>query len=396
MCNLKRKNQLSVLLLLHYTILSTSEKREDMEMRHLLEAIKPEQLDQEQCWSAVLTRNVQADGTFVFAVRSTGIYCRPSCPARRPGRAQVVFFHLPEEAVTAGFRPCRRCHPDQALSAQAQTELIERICRYIESHLEMPLQLADLSQQFHLSPYHLQRTFKRLVGVSPRQYAESCRLEQFKARLQDGETVTSALYSAGYQSSSRVYDRAPTQLGMTPTAYQQGGKGTQIGYTIVESPLGYVLVAATERGIAAVRFGDTEQTLEADLTYEYPEARMARDDERLRAWVTLLLHSLQGQVSQPSVPFDVQATAFQWKVWETLRTIPLGQTRSYREIAQAIGQPAGARAVARACATNPIAVFVPCHRVVRENGELGGYRWGVERKRLLLALEHKHAQGQTE
>ena len=361
-------------------------------MRSQVEAIKPEQLDQEQCWNAVVARDAQADGTFVFAVRSTGIYCRPSCPARRPGRAQVVFFHRPEEALTAGFRPCLRCEPDQALSAHAQTELIEQICRYIEEHLEASLRLADLSQQFHLSSYHLQRTFKRIMGISPRQYVESCRLGLFKARLQDGEAVTSALYSAGYQSSSRVYDRAPTQLGMTPTTYQQRGKGARIGYTIVESPLGYVLVAATERGIAAVRLGDSEQLLEADLVHEYPEAQMIRDDERLCAWVTVLLQSLQGQIPQPSVPFDIQATAFQWKVWEQLRAIPLGQTRSYGEIARSIGQPAAARAVARACATNPVAIFIPCHRVVRENGELGGYRWGLERKRLLLDLEHKHSQ----
>lgn len=357
-------------------------------MRHSLEEVKQESLDDEQCWDAVLTRNAQVDGTFVFAVRSTGIYCRPSCPARRPHREQVVFFRLPQEASAAGFRACRRCHPEQAHLPEPQAELVERICRYIETHLDAPLHLSDLSQQFHLSPYHLQRTFKRIKSITPRQYVDSCRLEQFKARLHEGETVTGALYDAGYQSSSSLYQRTPAQLGMTPTAYRKGGKGMRIGYTVVLSHLGYVLVAATERGVAAVRFGDSEQALEADLAREYPKAELTRDDEQLRPWVTLLLHSLQGQPSPQPVPLDVQATTFQWKVWQALRAIPTGQTRSYHEIAEAIGQPTAARAVAQACATNPVAVFIPCHRVIRNNGQLGGYRWGIERKQQLLAHEH--------
>ena len=199
--------------------------------------------------------------------------------------------------------------------------------------------------------------------------------------------MTGALYDAGYQSSSSLYQRTPVQLGMTPTAYRQGGKGMQIGYTVVLSQLGYMLVAATERGVAAVRFGDSEQALEADLVREYPEAELTCDEERLHPWVTLLLHSLQGKPSPQAVSLDVQATAFHWKVWQALRAIPIGQTRSYHEIAQAIGQPTAARAVAHACASNPVAVFIPCHRVVRNNGQLGGYRWGVERKQQLLANE---------
>jgi len=360
-------------------------------MRYAVEEIKQEQLDEEQCWHAVLARDAQVDGTFVFAVRSTGVYCRPSCPARRPHRENVAFFRLAEEASAAGFRACRRCHPEQSHLKEPQAELIEQVCRYIETHLDAPLHLADLSQQFHLSPYHLQRTFKRIKGVTPRQFVESCRLGQFKARLHEGETVTGALYDAGYQSSSSVYARTPVQLGMTPTAYRKGGKGMRIGYTVIESPLGYVLVAATERGVAAVRFGDSEHALEDDLEREYPKADLRRDDEQLRPWATLLLHSLQGQPSQQAVPLDVQASTFQWKVWQALRTIPIGQTRSYHEIAQAIGQPTASRAVAQACASNPVAVFIPCHRVVRNNGQLGGYRWGVERKQQLLAREHAAA-----
>jgi AraC family transcriptional regulator of adaptative response/methylated-DNA-[protein]-cysteine methyltransferase len=345
-------------------------------------------LDEEQCWQDVMARNAEANGTFVMAVRSTGIYCRPSCPARHPRREQVVFFRLPEEALAAGFRPCKRCHPDQSDLLEPQAEVIEQVCRYIEAHLDAPLHLSDLGQQFYLSPYHLQRTFKRIKGVTPRQYAESCRIEQFKARLHEGEAVTSAIYSAGYQSSSSVYERVSAQLGMTPANYRQGGKGTRIGYTIFASALGNVLVAATDRGIAAVRFGDDEASMEADLRREYQQAEIVRDDDNLLPWAMLLSQHLQGQPTSSPVPLDVQASIFQWKVWEALRRIPAGQTRSYQAIAEAIGQPNATRAVARACAANPVAVFIPCHRVVRRNGEIGGYRWGEERKRALLELEH--------
>jgi len=360
-------------------------------MIHVREAINQEPLNEEQCWRAAAARDRAADGTFVFAVRSTGIYCRPSCPARRARREQITFFRQMEEAETAGFRPCRRCYPQYASMPEPQAETIEQICRYIEAHLDSPLRLADLSQQFHLSPYHLQRTFKRIKGMTPRQYVESCRLAHFKARLQDGAAVTSALYDAGYHSSSSMYERIPIQLGMTPTAYQRGGKGMHIGYTIVKSPLGHILIAATARGVTIVRFGDSESALQAELTREYPEAEFERDEEGLRPWVTLLQDYLQGQPLPPTAPLDVHASAFQWKVWEALRAIPSGSTRSYREIAQAIGQPTAARAVARACATNPVAVFIPCHRVVRGNGQLGGYHWGVERKQQLLDLEHNAA-----
>ncbi len=346
-----------------------------------------EVIEQELCWHVVMTRQRAADGSFVFAVGSTGIYCRPSCPARRPRREQVTFFRLPQEAEAAGFRPCRRCHPQREQQPDAQAPLVEEVCRYIETHLDSGPHLSDLGRRFHLSPYHLQRTFKRIKGISPRQYAESCRLGQFKARLQEGEAVTSAYYDAGYQSSSSVYGRTPKQLGMTPTAYRRGGKGTRIGYAIAATSPGFVLLAATERGIAAVRFGDCEAILAGELAREYPAAQLERDDEGLSAWITLLQQQLQGQPARLPVPLDVQASAFQWKVWQTLRSIPAGQTRSYREVAQAIGQPNAARAVARACATNPVAVFIPCHRVVRNNGQAGGYRWGELRKQQLLAME---------
>ncbi len=357
-------------------------------MRNTVEELKQEQLlDEEQCWQAVLARNAAADGTFVVAVRTTHIYCRPSCPARNPYREHVTFYRLPEEALADGYRPCKRCHPDQVHQPDPQSEFIEQVCAYIQTHLDAPLQLADLGQQFHISPYHLQRTFKRVKGVTPRQFVESCRLGDFKARLQEGETVTDALFNAGYQSSSSVYERAPVHLGMTPTAYRRGGTGMRIGYTIVQSPLGYVLVAATERGVAAVRFGDSEQSIEAEFVREYPKAELIRDDEQLSPWVNLLLLSLQGKPSPQQVSLDVHGTTFQWKVWQALRAIPVGQTRSYQEIAQAIGQPTASRAVAQACATNPVAVFIPCHRVIRNNGQLGGYHWGIERKQQLLENE---------
>lgn len=349
--------------------------------------IQPEHLDEELCWQAVMARQHEADGTFVVAVRSTGIYCRPSCPARHPRREHVTFFRLPEEAQAAGFRPCLRCRPEQAAPIEQNAELIEQICRYIDTHLDSFLQLADLSQQFHLSPYHLQRTFKRIKGITPRQYAESCRLEQFKTQLRGGESVTGAIYNAGYQSSSRIYERAAMQLGMTPQTYRHGGKGVQMSYIISACTLGYVLLAATERGVAAVRLGDDQESLEAGLRYEYPQAELHYDEEHLASWMQLLQEMLHGQAVSVEIPLDIQGTVFQWKVWEALRRIPMGETRSYQQVAQAIGQPTASRAVANACATNPVAVIIPCHRVVRNDGQSGGYHWGTERKRKLLSME---------
>lgn len=365
---------------------------------HETETITDKQqfIDEEQCWHAVIARERTADGNFVFAVHSTGIYCRPSCPARRPLRKNVTFFLQPVEAELAGFRPCKRCHPQQEHVPAAQAGLIEDVCHYIQTHLDAPLHLADLGEQFHLSPFHLQRTFKRIKGVSPRQYAESYRLEQFKTHLQDGKSVTDALYDAGYQSSSNLYEHIPTRLGMTPTTYRKGGKGMHISYDIIETALGYVLIAATTQGVTAVRFGDAETALENELAREYPEAQRERDAQKLHPWMTLLQLHLQGQPAQEQIPIDVHATTFQWKVWKALQAIPMGSTRSYSDIAHAIGHPEAARAVAQACAHNPVAVFVPCHRIVRSNGELGGYHWGVERKKQLLEMEQSSARENTD
>lgn len=346
---------------------------------------------EEKFWQAVQSRDAGCDGAFVFAVRSTGIYCRPSCPARRPRREQVVFFHLPEAAEQAGFRACRRCHPRQAEAGGPQTELVQRACRQIKTHLEdtleEPLTLTTLSKQVGISPYHLQRVFKRIMGITPRQYADACRLGQFKARLKGGESVSSAMYNAGYGSSSRLYERAPAQLGMTPATYRRGGRGMHINFTIVDCPLGRLLVAATEKGVCAVSLGDSDVALKSALASEYPAAEIHPDGEFLKKWVDILLNHLRGQRPRLELPLDVQATAFQWRVWEALRSIPYGSTRSYSEIARAIGQPKAVRAVARACATNPVALVIPCHRAVREDKTLGGYRWGLERKHILLKQE---------
>jgi AraC family transcriptional regulator, regulatory protein of adaptative response / methylated-DNA-[protein]-cysteine methyltransferase len=348
-------------------------------------------MHEENYWQAVLARDKQADGAFVYAVRSTGIYCKPSCPSRKPQREQVLFFPRPEVAEEAGFRPCRRCQSQEATARQV--ELVQHACRYIETHLDSLVTLAALGSQVHMSPYHLQRTFKRIMGITPRQYAEACRLGQLKTRLKGGETVTEALYEVGYSSSSRLYERTPDQLGMTPTTYRRGGEGLRIDYTIVDSPLGRLLVATTGQGICAICLGDTDAVLEATLVSEYPAAEITRDGERaeLSQWVNVLLSHLKGLQPHLDLPLDVQATAFQWRVWEELRAIPYGSTRSYSEIAKVIGQPGATRAVARACATNPVPLVIPCHRVVREDGKPGGYRWGEERKQRLLAQEAAHS-----
>ncbi len=345
--------------------------------------------DEEAFWRAVIDRDTAFDGRVFFAVRSTKIYCRPSCPARRPRREQVVFFRLPEAAERAGFRSCRRCHPRNAAMTDPQVEMVRRACAYLESRAGETPTLEDLSSHTGVSPYHLQRVFKRIAGITPRQYAQAIRLGQFKAGVKKGATVTGAMYEAGYGSSSRLYERAPAQLGMTPADYRRGGKGARITYTITACSLGRLLVAGTEKGICSVRLGDSDAELEANLVNEYPAADISRDDADLSKWVGPLLSHLKGEQPHLDLPLDVQATAFQWSVWEKLREIPYGSTRSYGEVARSMGRPTATRAVARACATNPVALVIPCHRVVREDKGLGGYRWGIERKQTLL--EHERA-----
>jgi AraC family transcriptional regulator of adaptative response/methylated-DNA-[protein]-cysteine methyltransferase len=265
---------------------------------------------------------------------------------------------------------------------------IQALCRFIEANATEPLTLAELGSRAHMSPAHLQRVFKRITGLTPRQYAEACRLGRFKSRLKENHTVTAAIYQAGYGSSSRLYERVDEHLGMTPATYRNGGRTTQIGYTLTASPLGRLLVAGTERGICAVRLGDSDAELEEGLRSEFPAAQLSRD-EALREWTAEIVKHLRGQQPHLDLPVDVQATAFQWRVWQELCAIPYGSTRTYAEIAQRIGQPKAVRAVGRACATNPVAVVVPCHRAVRTDGGLGGYRWGLKRKEKLLKKERE-------
>lgn len=346
---------------------------------------------EEQCWRAVQQRTREADGAFVYAVRTTHVYCRPSCPSRRPLRSNVEFFPLPEAAERAGYRACRRCQPRELVAADPAVERVRRACRLIERALEDgedgPPGLGALAEQVGISPFHLQRSFKRHLGISPRDYADAWRLGRVKSMLRDGEGVAGALYEAGYGSASRLYERADSQLGMTPATYKKGGKGARIGYTLVNSPLGRLLMAATDRGVCAVSLGEDEAVLEASLRAEYPSAEIVREDARLQPAVAAVLALLAGSEPDFTLPLDLRATGFQWRVWQALRRIPRGRTASYSEIAAAIGQPKAVRAVANACANNRVALVIPCHRVIREDGSLGGYRWGAERKERLLAAE---------
>lgn len=335
-------------------------------------------------WTAVLERDPAADGRFVYAVASTGIYCRPSCPSRRPHRRHVSFFNTPDAAEAGGFRPCRRCRP-----RDVETDMVRRVReaqRYLERHLDETVTLERLGRAVGASPHHLQRTFKRLTGVSPRAYASARRMERMKASLKQGDSVSRATYDAGYSSTGRAYDHSRRRLGMTPGSYRQGGRGMRIRFTTLETALGAVLVAGTDRGVCAVSLGASAPALEAGLRREYPAAEIERADEELRTWAGAVVARLAGDEAE-RLPLDLQGTAFQIRVWEALQRIPRGATKSYREIARDLGRPTAARAVARACATNHVAVVVPCHRVVREDGELGGYRWGLERKRSLLRAE---------
>ncbi len=351
---------------------------------------------EEALWKAVLNRDRTSNGKFVYGVRSTRIYCRPSCASRRPNRSQVVFFESGSVAQQAGFRACRRCLPDNISAVDPQKEIIQRACQLLEANAdEGGVTLSALGSALGVSPYHLQRTFKQALGVTPRQYAEGRRLARFKQQVKSGDGVTAALYNAGYGSSSRLYEKAPQQLGMTPATYRQGGRGIVIRYSILACTLGRLLVAGTERGVCAIRLGDSDEELESSLRREFPAAEILRDDAALRAWAEELLQHLEGRQPQLNLPLDIRATAFQMRVWRELQAIPYGSTHSYSEVAAAIGQPSAARAVARACATNPVAVVIPCHRVVRGDRSLGGYRWGIDRKRRLLEQESKGQLSKT-
>jgi AraC family transcriptional regulator, regulatory protein of adaptative response / methylated-DNA-[protein]-cysteine methyltransferase len=346
--------------------------------------------NEETLWQAVQSREAGWNGQFVYAVSSTHIYCRPSCPSRRPRRELVTFFKTCAEAESAGFRPCKRCHPEQG-QLPALSEVVQQACILIDASPEKTPVLNELGRQLNISPSYLHKLFKQATGLTPRQYAAGRKLDQFKNEVKQGAALSTALYNAGYSSPSRLYEQVDKRLGMTPAAYRRGGSGLVIRYTVMETYLGPLMVAATEKGICSVCFGEDTASLEAALRAEFPAAKLVEDTVFLQGWVEQLRQHLEGTLPDLALPLDLQATAFQLRVWEELRKIPYGQTRSYAQVAEAIGQPAAVRAVAQACAHNPVGVVTPCHRVVRSDGTPGGYRWGIQRKEALLLRERQRS-----
>lgn len=351
-------------------------------------------IDQDAAWRAVNARDRSQDGRFVYGVTSTRIFCRPSCPSRRPRRDRVRFFATPAEAEAHGFRACKRCRPTNGLAATATEQAVRRALEFLDRQGEQRVSLTELAKVAGVSPFHLQRSFRRLVGLSPREYLAARRAERLRSELRGPGTVSRAMYEAGFGSSSRVYEGAPRLLGMTPGAYRKGGQGMEIRYTIVDSPYGRLLVGATDRGVCSVILGDREATLERDLTTQFPNATRTRVDEG-DVWLARLVRHVAEQVKRPgateSIPLDLHGTAFQYRVWEALVAIPPGETRTYTQLARQVGKPRAVRAVASACAANRVAVVVPCHRVIRSDGSLGGYRWGLPRKEALLRQERATA-----
>lgn len=342
-----------------------------------------------EAWRAVERRDRRSDGAFVYAVRSTGVYCKPSCPSRRPSRANVRFFLTTKDAELAGYRACLRCRPGDEDSPSSTDAAVERARSYLDRNSDRPVPLAELAEHTGVSAWHLQRSFKRLLGVSPKAYQDARRVSRFKSRLRAGDTVSRATYEAGFGSSSRVYERSGVLLGMTPAAYRRGGAGVRIAYTITDASIGRVLVAMTDRGVCAVELGGTDAEVVRALQNDFPRATIERGDDEHRAWVRAVVDRVRdpGRGRSSDVPLDMAGSAFQLRVWKALQEIPAGERRSYGQVAAAIGRPSATRAVARACATNHLAVVVPCHRVVRSDGDLAGYKWGLERKRRLLEKE---------
>lgn len=344
-------------------------------------------------WRALASRDARADGAFVYGVTSTGVYCRPGCPSRRPKADRVRFFDTAAAARQAGFRACKRCRPDTVGLAQPGLEAVSRASAYLSTHADAAVTLQHLARVVSMSPHHLQRRFKALVGLSPRQFQAAVRAGRLRSILRDGRDVATAIYEAGYGSPSRVYEAPATGRGMSPSRYRRGGAGMRIAYTTVASPVGRVLIAGTDRGVCAVKIGDTDAELVRDLRREYPGADLSAAGKPRADWVRAIAAHLRGSAPSLDLPIDVRATAFQWKVWRALQQIPSGETRAYSAVARALGKPRAARAVARACATNPVCLVVPCHRVVQTDGGIGGYRWGTERKRRLLAAERRRSHG---
>lgn len=346
--------------------------------------------DPEAAWDAVLRRDKAADDRFVYAVATTGVFCRPSCPSRTAKRQNVTFHPTAEAAEAAGFRPCRRCRPTEASQAERQAAMVARACRLIERAVEAGEEvpgLEDLAAGAGLSRYHFHRVFRDVAGVTPRDYAAAHRTGLAQRELREGGSITGAIYGAGYSSPSRFYETSTERLGMRPSAYRDGGRGAEIRFAVGECSLGPILVAATERGICAIQFGEDAEALVRGLQDRFPKARLLGADPGFERWVAEVVGLVEAPGKGLDLPLDVRGTAFQQRVWRALREIPVGRTATYAEVAAAIGAPKAVRAVARACAANPAAVAIPCHRVVRTDGSLSGYAWGVERKRALLDRE---------
>jgi AraC family transcriptional regulator of adaptative response/methylated-DNA-[protein]-cysteine methyltransferase len=356
-------------------------------------------LSDERCWDAISQRNPERDGQFYFGVLTTGVYCRPSCPARQPLRKNVRFYESPGDAERDGLRPCKRCHPLAGRADQATIEKIRETCAYIQTHSNSgdPITLELLADQAGWSPFHLHRTFKAVLGITPKQLLDACRVSALKKQLKKGTTVTTAVYEAGFGSSSRVYENVDKNLGMTPAQYKEGGKDVGISYAFAQTPLGLLLAAATDRGLCFVQFGDNVDSLMKELKTEYPQAKISESTarrEEMSAWMKSLTKYLEGEPAALDLPIDVKASVFQLKVWRYLQTIPRGETRTYGEVAKAVGDPGASRAVGTACGSNKIALVIPCHRVIRGDKSLGGYRWGMERKTALLDIEKKRYTSQ--
>lgn len=351
-------------------------------------------MDDDACWQAVSARDPSSDDLFVYGVMTTGVYCRPSCPARRPRRENVRFFPSPADARQAGLRPCKRCTPDGPGDAERRAELVARACRVVDDAVaegrELPA-LDELAVHVGMSPHHFHRVFRAETGITPKAYADARRAERVRSALHDQAPVTDAIYAAGFASSSRFYASAAARLGMTPTQFRSGGKGVDVRFAVASCSLGAVLVAATERGVCAIELGDDPDELVRLFQDRFHAARLYGGDERFEALVAQVAAVVEGTSSGHDLPLDIRGTAFQQRVWQALRDIPAGTTVTYTQLAERIGAPRSVRAVARACATNAIAVAIPCHRVVRTDGSLAGYRWGIERKRALLARESTSA-----
>lgn len=350
----------------------------------------------DQCWRAVTENDAAYDGAFVFAVRTTRIYCRPSCRSRRPNRENVRFFALPQAAEQAGYRPCKRCQPHLTAPTDPAAQAVRKICRIIAADPAERHTLADLGARVHLSPTHLQRTFKALMGITPRQYADACRSADLKANLRAGHPVTRAAVEAGYSSSSRLHAHSQKYLGMSPSAYQAGGAAMTVRYALTESPLGWLLIASTERGVCQIALGDEAAPLVDALCAEFPAADCLPDDDALAAAVAQVLAYLRGWQPHIDLPLDLRVTAFQQRVLDELRRIPYGETRTYGEVARAVGSPKAARAVGQVCNMNPVPLLIPCHRVLRSDGNIRGYAFGDARKRQLLELEQRQERCTSE